>query len=109
MDTDLLAIGMLGSIQNLIAASTARSPAALGIHIKERETIQHRRVAEVLREVEEKYPLLGTALLDVFFPGSLRVRKDDTEQIAFWRSALETRYKENKHGVRLDRLLPTEN
>lgn len=30
--------------------------------------------AQVLREAEEKYPLLGTALLDVFFPGSLRVR-----------------------------------
>lgn len=61
-------------------------------------------MSEVLREIEEKYPLLGTALLNVFFPGSLRVRKGDTEEIAFWRAALEARYKENKHGIRLDRL-----
>ncbi|OJD33068.1 uncharacterized protein BKCO1_3300061 [Diplodia corticola] len=100
----LLGIGLLGSIQNVIAASIPRSPAALGIHIKEHETIHHRRVSEVLRRVEEKYPLLGTALLDVFFPGSLRIRKEDIESIAFWRAALEARYKENKHGVRLDRL-----
>lgn len=68
---DLLGVGMLGSIQNLVAGSIPRSPAALGIHIKEKETIKGRRVSDVLKQVERKYPLLGTALIDVFYPGSL--------------------------------------
>ncbi|ROV95736.1 hypothetical protein VMCG_07628 [Cytospora schulzeri] len=100
----LLGIGILGSIQNLIAASIPRSPAALGIHTKKPTSIKGRRVSEVLRQVEERYPLLGTALLDVFFPGSLRIHKEDAEGIAFWRTALTARYEENAHGIRLDRL-----
>lgn len=63
-------------------------------------------MSEVLRRVEEKYPLLGTALLDIFFPGSLRVNKENTKEIAFWRAALNARHKENAHGIRLDRLPP---
>lgn len=103
-DAELLGIGLLGSIQNLVAASIARSPAALGIHIKRLETIKGRRVAEVLRKTEEKYPLLGTALLDVFFPGSLRIKKENTEELASWRAAMKARYEENAYGIRLDRL-----
>lgn len=103
---DLLSIGLLGSIQNLVAASIPRSPSALGIHIKEKTTIKGRRVSEVLKEVERQYPLLGTALLDVFFPGSLRVDKTNVEDISFWKTAMSLRFKENKHGIRLDRLPP---
>ncbi|KAH0569264.1 hypothetical protein GP486_000020 [Trichoglossum hirsutum] len=107
LDTpDLLSIGLLGSIQNLIAAGVRRSPAALGIHIKEVETIRARYVAETLKKVEEKYPLVGTSLLNVFFPGSMRVSEQKQEEIAFWRAALDARYKENKHGIRLDCLPP---
>ena len=61
-------------------------------------------MADALKEVERKYPLLGTALLTTFFPGSLRVRKEDKEDFAFWQAAMEARYKENKYGIRLDRL-----
>lgn len=103
--SDLLGIGLLGSIQNLVAASIPRSPGALGLHLKENPLkIKGRRVAQVLREAEEKCPFLGTALLDIFFPGSLRIRKDDTDNLDFWRKALKERYNENKHGVRLDAL-----
>ncbi|KUI62491.1 hypothetical protein VP1G_09617 [Cytospora mali] len=101
---NLLGIGLLGSMQNLVAASIRRSPAALGIHMKEIQAIKGRRVAEVSRQVEEQYPLLGTALIDVFFPGSMRIKKENAEEVAFWSDALEARYKENKHGIRLDRL-----
>lgn len=97
----------MGSIQNLVAASIPRSPAALGLHFKKDTLkIKGRRVAQVLREAEEKHGLLGTALLDVFFPGSLRVRREDTDDFNFWTKALKERYDENKHGVRLDRLVP---
>lgn len=102
--TDLLGIGLLGSIQNLVAASIPRSPSSLGIHIKEKTAIKGRSVSEVLKEVEREYPLLGTALLDVFFPGSLRIDKTNVEDIFFWRSAMNDRFKENTHGIRLDRL-----
>jgi hypothetical protein len=61
-------------------------------------------VSETLKQVEEKYPLVGTSLLNVFFPGSMRIRKEKTEEIAFWSAALDARYKESKHGIRLDRL-----
>ena len=61
-------------------------------------------MADTLKEVEGKYPLLGTALLNVFFPGSLRVRKEDKDEYAFWKAAMEARYEENEHGIRLDRL-----
>lgn len=101
---DLLGTGLLGSIQNFVAASISRSPAALGIYIKKKETISDQSVSEVLKRVERRYPLLGTTLLDVFFPGSLRVNKKDVEEIVFWRAAIDLRYKENKHGIRLDRL-----
>jgi hypothetical protein len=104
--TDLLGIGLLGSIQNLIAAGVHRSPAALGIHIREVDTIRARFVAETLKEVEHKYPRVGTSLLDIFFPGSMRIKEENTEDITFWRAALERRLEKNKHGIRLDRLPP---
>ncbi|AEO68450.1 uncharacterized protein THITE_14002, partial [Thermothielavioides terrestris NRRL 8126] len=68
----LLGIGLVGSIQNLVAAGVRRSPGALGIHIKQVEVIRARYVSETLKQVEKRYPLVGTALLSVFFPGSMR-------------------------------------
>ncbi|KAH8586870.1 hypothetical protein B0O99DRAFT_643276 [Bisporella sp. PMI_857] len=63
-------------------------------------------VADVLKQVEVRYPLVGTALLDTLFPGSLRVK--DPEDIAFWRAALDARKNANKHGTRPDCLAPLE-
>lgn len=92
----------MGSIQNLVAASIPRSPEALGLHFKKDPLkIKGQRVAQVLREAEERHPLLGTALLSVFFPGSMRVRREDTDNFNFWEKALKERYDENKYGVRL--------
>lgn len=102
----MLGIGLVGSIQNLVAAGVRRSHGALGIHIKQVEVIRARYVSETLRQVEKKYPLVGTALLSVFFPGSMRIPPERADEISFWRAALDARYKENKHGVRLDRLPP---
>ena len=63
-------------------------------------------MADTLKQVEEKYPLIGTSLVNVFFPGSMRIDEENIEEIAFWRAALEKRYNKNKHGIRLDRLPP---
>jgi hypothetical protein len=82
-----------------------REPAALGIHIKHVRNIRAASVAQVLKLVETDYPLVGTSLLDVFFPGSLRVK--ELEDIEFWRAALNKRMAPNNHGTRLDCLPPT--
>ena len=61
-----------------------------------------KRVAAVLKEVEEKYPTVGTALLPVFFPGSLRAKGDD---LAFWREAISAKTAPNKFGSCVDDFL----
>jgi hypothetical protein len=59
------------------------------------------KVSKALREVEENYPFVGTSLLDVFFPGSMRVKEPD---LSFWRTAQEARFADNQFGTRLDKL-----
>ena len=103
-ESDLLGVGVLGSVQNIVAASVARTPGALGIHLKHVETIRAARVAEVLRKVETRYEFVGTSLLDVFFPGSLRVK--EAADMEFWQTALDKRMRPNDYGTRLDCLLP---
>jgi hypothetical protein len=66
-------------------------------------TIKASRVAEVLEKVKEKYPFIGTSLLDIFFPGSIRVKEP---ALSFWQRALEARFSENQYGTRLDKLPP---
>lgn len=99
---DLLGIGVLGSIQNIVAAGATRSSGALGVHIKVKEVLRGTKVADVLKEAEVKYPLLGTALAPVFFPGSMRV---DESELQFWKDAQELRTKPNSHGIRIDSIM----
>ena len=101
MHVDLLGIGILGSIQNVVAAGAPRTPGAMGFHISLKETIKGPRVAGVLKEVEDKYEFVGTSLVPVFFPGSLRVKEDEIE---FWKKAQDKRLKPNKWGTRVDTL-----
>ncbi|OTB08093.1 hypothetical protein M426DRAFT_317197 [Hypoxylon sp. CI-4A] len=95
----LMGIGLLGSIQNLYAAGASRSLNALGIHVKPHEPIRGPRVASVLEEVEKKYPMVGTSLVPVFFPGTLRAKGDNLE---FWQKALRSRSAPNAWGTRID-------
>lgn len=93
-------------MQNLIAAAVRRSSVALGFHIKHRETIGPEKVSETLKQVEQKYPLVSTSLLNIFFPGSMRISLDKLEELAFWLTVLHARSMENIHGIRLDQLSP---
>ncbi|KAI1119808.1 hypothetical protein F5Y10DRAFT_283765 [Nemania abortiva] len=99
----LLGIGLLGSIQNLFVASTVRSPSALGIHVKFVRVIRDNRVAKVLKEAEIFHHGLGASLLDIFFPGGMRVKGEDLD---FWRAALESRYAPNKYGTPVNHIPP---
>jgi len=98
----LLGIGLLGSVQNVIAAGAPRKPNAMGFHIRLIETISNKRVAAVLKEVESKYESVGTSLVPVFFPGGLRVKSE--EDIEFWREAQDKRMNPNNWGTRIDRI-----
>ena len=93
---DLLGIGLLGSIQNIVAAGARREPGALGFHITLVEVITGPRIAGVLKEVEEKFPLVGSSLVPVYFHGGLRVHDED---LSFWRKAQELRSAPNKFGT----------
>jgi hypothetical protein len=94
----LLGIGLLGSVQNLLAAGIHRHPSTLGVHLQHIETIRAKRVADVLKEIEVKHPFVGTSLLPVFFPGGLRVKDGDVE---FWFKAKEARSLPNKYGTQV--------
>ncbi|KAJ4396161.1 hypothetical protein N0V93_000380 [Gnomoniopsis smithogilvyi] len=95
----LLGIGLLGTIQNLVAAGSSRSPSALGLHLKHKETMRGASLAKVLKEVEERYLLVGSSLVNVFFPGSLRAKGDD---LTFWQNAMKARMASNEYGSRVD-------
>lgn len=99
-ELDLLGIGVLGGVQNLYAAGAERGPAAFGIHLDHIDTITGSSVAKVLKEAEERYEMVGSSLLDIFFPGSLRV-KDDRD-LEFWQKAIQKRKEPTHHGKRVD-------
>jgi hypothetical protein len=101
---DIVAIGLLGSMQNILVAGVTREPSALGVHLDFVETIRGPRVAKVLRELEEKHPSVGTSLLSVFFPGGLRAKDNDLD---FWQEAMNDRLGPNKFGTRVDMVPPT--
>ncbi|KAF3173360.1 hypothetical protein TWF225_009813 [Orbilia oligospora] len=100
----LLGIGLLGSIQNVIAASAIREPGTYGVHLNFKEKITGRSVREILKATEEKYEFAGLSLVDIFFPGSMRVK--DSAEIAFWREVQDKRNGENAFGHRIDSLPP---
>lgn len=95
--SDLVGIGLMGSVQNVTAAGATRKPSALGIHIQHQDIVRGRSVAQVLMEVEKRYPLVGTSLLPVFFPGPGSLRAKDKD-LRFWRQAMKRRLGPNSHG-----------
>jgi hypothetical protein len=85
---DLLAVGTLGMVQNLVAAGAKRSSTALGIHLRHVNTIAESSVAAVLRKTEQQYPKVGVSLIPVFFPGGMRVAAGEK---SFWDDARRSR------------------
>jgi hypothetical protein len=98
-------------LQNVFAAGAARQPDALGIHIRLLDIVKGGKVQEVLKRVEEKYPSVGTSLIPVFFPGTMRIKENE---VPFWREAIRQRMAPNEYGFRIDALpaevarIPTE-
>lgn len=71
-------------IHNIVSAGAIRDPSALGIHLIQMDTIADTSVAKVLKRVEDGYPLVGSSLVPIFFPGGMRVSQADRD---FWTTA----------------------
>lgn len=78
----LLAVGVLGMIQNIIVCGAPRNPSAFGIHLRFKEVIVEKKVMEALKAIERKYPHVGRSLVDVYFPGGLRPDEEE-----YWKEA----------------------
>ena len=87
--TDLLAIGSIGMLQNIFVAGYARRPEAFGVHAELVDTISDNKVSKVLAKIEERYPLVGSSLLPVFYPAGFRAPID---QKKVWKIANQRRH-----------------
>lgn len=73
----LMAIGGIGILENIYVAGRWRTPEAFGIPLRFIEVIGEIKTMDTLFAVEEKYPYLGAAMLDTFFPGELFPAEQD--------------------------------
>lgn len=73
-----------------------RTSSAHGLHLQKIATVKSKTVEETLRALEERYPTVGASLLDIFFPGSLRVKDDKV--LKFWNDVLKRRAAPNHTG-----------
>lgn len=87
----LLGVGCMGMIQNIFVAATPRQPSAMGLPLDFVDRIDGKKVMGVLMETEIRFPSVGAALVQTFFPGKLR----DHEQ-AFWSARAESANKPTK-------------
>lgn len=65
----LLAVGGLGTIQNMFVAGRWRDPAAFGMPLIFEDAIAETKAMNTLYAVEERYPGVGRSMVDTFFPG----------------------------------------
>lgn len=78
----LLAVGALGTLQNIIVAALPRKPRAYGIHLEHDQTVCKETVMKTLMALEELQTFLGINLLPTF---SVREMKED--EIKWWENA----------------------
>ncbi len=77
-------------LQNIFVAGCARRPEAFGIHTELVETITDDKVSKVLAKVEERYPLVGSSLVPIFYPAGFRAPIDHKK---FWKIANQRRHR----------------
>ena len=76
-------------LQNIFVAGCARRPEAFGIHTELVDTISDNKVSKVLAKIEERYPLVGSSLLPVFYPAGFRAPIDQKKS---WKIASQRRH-----------------
>lgn len=94
-----MGIGLIGIAHNLLVAGISRSPSAHGFHLELVDTITANKVAKVLRASEERYPLLGSSLVPIFFPGGMRTTTVDEQE--FWMEAERRRCEVGLQGLKV--------
>ena len=65
----LIAVGGIGTIQNLFVAGWPRKPEALGVPLDFIDVVGDVKVMNTLMEVERRYEKLGKSMLKTFFAG----------------------------------------
>ncbi len=73
----LLAIGSIGTIQNIFASDLSQNPSILGVHLNFVEVVGESKVFPALKALEGKYKGAGECLLREFFPGGLRPEEQE--------------------------------
>lgn len=86
----LMAVGAIGMSQNAIVAGVDFKSERYGMHLERVDSFGGRKVMESLKNFETVYPGNGKALVDEFFPGSLR-----PDEVEWWDRA-EATYNELK-------------
>ncbi|KAI4267221.1 MAG: hypothetical protein LQ337_008449 [Flavoplaca oasis] len=67
----LLAVGFLGMVQNMSAAAVLRRPETVGMPLELVARISDHKVMQTLMETERRFPSVGAALVNTFFPGEI--------------------------------------
>ena len=81
----LMAVGVVGVIQNIVVCGAPRKPGAFGIHLKLKGVVTEcGKVMDVLKRTEAKYPTVGKSMVDTFFPTGLT-----PDEIEYWRQVDE--------------------
>lgn len=86
----LIAVGLIGMLQNIFVAAWSRRPEAFGLPLKFQAVIGSPKVFTAIVESEKAYPKVGRALVATFFPGGIYPKEE--EELA----AIEADAKEKK-------------
>jgi hypothetical protein len=93
---NLLAVGSIGILQNVLVAGWRRNPSALGVHLDFRKVIGEMTAMDALLALEAEYTRVGRSLLPIFFPGELL-----PEEVAKW-EALNLKAVQEEECARLE-------
>ncbi|KAI0095770.1 hypothetical protein GGR51DRAFT_544644 [Nemania sp. FL0031] len=91
----LIAVGLIGMLQNIFVAGWSRTPDAFGLPLKFQAVIGGPKVFTVITESEKVYPKVGRALVGTFFPGGIYPKEE--EELA----AIEAEAKEKKNSDKI--------
>ncbi|EMD88515.1 hypothetical protein COCC4DRAFT_28639 [Bipolaris maydis ATCC 48331] len=75
----LLAIGSIGTVQNIFVAGSRRDPSAFGLPLSYEKVIARTKVMHTLFAVEEAFPGLGFSMRETFFRGG-QINEDEVEK-----------------------------
>ena len=73
----LLAVGGVGTLQNMYTAGASRDPAAFGMPLVFGRVIGKTKVMDAIYAVEKELPGVGRNLVQIFFPGGLLEKEKD--------------------------------